>query len=74
MNDETESAQAEGEALPDSLPPPLPSEVAQRAVAAVERWYADHYHAAAVAGRPPITAEDKASLIAHVSAALTPKE
>lgn len=76
MNDETASAQAEGEVLPESAPPPLPAPAnhAQLAVAAIECWYAEHYHAAALAGRVPITADDKASLIAHVSAALTPKE
>jgi len=74
MNEDTASAQAEGEALPASLPPPLPVAPHPRAIEAVERWYGAHFHAAAVAGRAPITAEDKASLIAHVSAALTPKE
>ncbi|HEX7732423.1 MAG TPA: hypothetical protein VF415_07230 [Rhodanobacter sp.] len=74
MNEDTASAQAEGEVLPESLPPPLPDSATQRAEAAIEAWYADHFHAAAVAGRAPITAEDKASLIAHVTAAITPKE
>lgn len=74
MNEDTASAQAEGEALPASLPPPLPDSATQRAETAVEAWYAAHFHAAAIAGRAPITAEEKASLIAHVTAAITPKE
>lgn len=75
MNEDTEAGgPPEGGALPEHLPPPLPSERHADAEALVERWYADHYHAAAIAGRTPITAEEKAALIALVSAALTPKE
>ena len=75
MNEDIESGTTpEGEVLPESLPPPLPRGDMQRATAVVDGWYAEHYHAAAIAGRAPITAEDKASLIAHVAAALTPKE
>lgn len=86
MNEDTESgALPEGEALPEHLPPPLPGSAVQlgdqanlngqsAVLDAIERWYAAHFHAAAVAGRAPITAEDKASLIAHVSEALTTKE
>lgn len=83
MNDETASASAEGEALPASAPPPLPkswiedvkadvSSVEQRAIAAIERWYERHFHAAAVAGTAPITADDKAALIQHVADAVAP--
>ncbi|HKJ94269.1 MAG TPA: hypothetical protein VKA32_01415 [Gammaproteobacteria bacterium] len=45
-------------------------------IAAIERWYADHFHRAAINGTQPITADDKAALIAHVSDAAnsTPKE
>lgn len=80
MNDETAAGQPEGEALPERF-----ERAAEHAIeyadtglhsvlAAIERWYAAHFHAAALAGRAPITAEDKASLIQHVTEALTPKE
>lgn len=83
MNDEQTSAQAEGEALPESaaqhpIDTPLrrvfAAEAIDLALGALERWYAAHFHAAALAGRAPITAEEKASLIQHVTEALTPKE
>lgn len=90
MNDETVAGKPEGEALPDSGSTiaasihidtkPLVAAIgelradAERVLAAIERWYAAHFHAAAVAGRAPITAEDKASLTAHVTEAFTPKE
>lgn len=45
---------------------------AERVIAAVERWYAAHFHAAAVAGRAPITADDKAALLKHVADAVAP--
>ena len=44
----------------------------QRALAGIERWYAEHFHAAAVAGTQPITSADKAALTAHVAAAIRP--
>jgi len=47
---------------------------AERVIAAIEKWYAQHFHKAAVAGRPPIPADDKASLIQHVVDAVNPKE
>lgn len=55
MQDETESAQAE--AQPRLTP-----------VEAVEAWYAQHFHAAAVSGRAPIPADDYAALKAAVAA------
>lgn len=88
MNDETASAPAEGEALPvpgktiaatlrvDTKP--ITDAIgelridAERVIAAVERWYAAHFHAAAVAGRAPITADDKAALLKHVADAVAP--
>jgi hypothetical protein len=82
MSTEPTSAPAEGEALPVSGKPSLVSRVeadakkvetaVERAVAAVERWYAAHFHAHAVAGTPPITADDKAALIQHVADAVAP--
>lgn len=80
MNDETASAQADGEVLHVSQVAAAGARAAvaaydqQQAIDAIERWYAAHFHAAAVSGRAPITAEEKASLIAHVTEALTPKE
>ncbi len=44
----------------------------KRALAGVERWYADHFHRAAVTGVAAINSADKASLIAHVTAAINP--
>jgi hypothetical protein len=80
MNDEQTSAQAEGEALPESMWQDAEKILdcadagLHRVLAAIERWYAAHFHAAATSGRAPISAEDKASLTAHVTEALTPKE
>lgn len=83
MNDETASAPAEGEALP--AVPPTPAKAGffsraeqvvetdvERAIAAVERWYAAHFHRHAQAGTAPITADDKAALIKHVADAVAP--
>jgi hypothetical protein len=44
----------------------------ERVIAAIERWYAAHFHAAAAAGVAPITADDKAALIQHVADAVAP--
>ena len=79
MNDPNASAQAEGEALPKVTPTPpkggffSPAEsVLERVLDAIERWYADHFHAAALAGRAPLPADDKAALIQHVADAVAP--
>ena len=49
--------------------------IEQRAVAAVEAWYAAHFHKHAAAGTPSITSDDKAALIQHVTDAVaTSKE
>lgn len=40
-------------------------------IAAIERWYAAHYHKAALAGRAPIPADDKAELVQAVTSAIT---
>lgn len=42
-----------------------------RIVAAIEKWYAAHFHRAAVNGTAPISADDKAALIQHVTNAVT---
>lgn len=62
MNDDTASAQAEGDALP----------VAHPALLAIERWYAAHFHRHAQDGTAPLSADDKAALIQHVADAVAP--
>jgi len=47
-------------------------EAVKRAIAGVERWYAQHFHAAAVTGSQPIPADQKAALVEHVTAAINP--
>lgn len=76
MNDETIAGQPEGEALPARAEAAIDyADTGLHSVlAAIERWYAAHFHATAISGRAPITAEEKASLTAHVTEALTPKE
>ena len=49
-------------------------EAVKRAVAGVERWYETHFHRAALSGSAPITATDRAALVAHVSDSITRKE
>lgn len=82
MNDDIKSAQAEGDALPSFSQPPkggffssaektIETDV-DRVIAAVERWYAAHFHRAALAGTAPITADEKAALIQHVADAVAP--
>ncbi|MDE2426908.1 MAG: hypothetical protein KGO96_13490 [Elusimicrobia bacterium] len=83
MTDETASAPAEGEASPAVTPTPAKAGFFSRAekavendvervISAIERWYAAHFHAAALEGRAPITADDKAALIQHVADAVAP--
>ena len=75
MNDEIESAQAEGEALPAVTPPPANAGFfasVHPVIAAIERWYEAHFHAHAVAGTAPLSANDKAALLQHVTDAVAP--
>lgn len=44
--------------------------VADRVSDAIEAWYAGHYRRAAVAGRAPISADDKSELIKAITAAI----
>ncbi len=46
----------------------------ERVLTAIEGWYALHFHKATLNGVAPISAEDKASLIAHVQAAVNPSQ
>jgi hypothetical protein len=76
MTDETDSGQPEGEALPvrsffTRAEQAIETD-AERVIAAVERWYATHFHAAALAGVAPLSADDKAALIQHVADAVAP--
>lgn len=43
---------------------------AERVNAAIDEWYAAHFHAAATSGRPPITSDEKAALVEAVTAAI----
>jgi hypothetical protein len=76
MTDETVSGTPEGEALPVSQyfkrAVKAVETDAERVIAAIERWYAAHFHAAALAGRAPLSADDKAALIQHVADAVAP--
>lgn len=79
MNDETNSAKAEGEELPAVTPTPAKAGFftpiendLERVLEAIERWYAKHFHHAVIAGVAPISADDKAALIQHVTEAVAP--
>jgi hypothetical protein len=82
MTDETDSGQPEGEALPVSTKAGIGARLgdamnlvtadAEHVIAAIERWYAAHFHAAALAGVAPLSADDKAALIQHVADAVAP--
>lgn len=43
----------------------------RKVIAAIEAWYARHFHRAAVEGRAPISATDKADLVKAVAEATT---
>lgn len=63
MKDETEQPAKAG-----FFSPAKP--VADRVSDAIEAWYADHYRRAAVAGRAPISADDKSELTKAITAAI----
>lgn len=42
----------------------------KKVVSAIEAWYAEHFRRAAVAGRAPISADDKSELTKAVTAAI----
>lgn len=80
-------ASAGGAAAPDASAPAAPQpakagffsraeheveDLAKRVEDAIERWYAAHYHAATLAGRAPITTDDKAALVSSVTAVVAP--
>ena len=70
MIDPMKAAQAEGEAMPAKPD----CDACKRAVAAIERWYAAHFHRAQTTGSPVISSDDMASLSAAVASAINPKE
>jgi hypothetical protein len=79
MIDENVSAQAEGSHVPAkagffSRAEKAVVSDAERVIAAVEAWYAQHFHRASVEGRAPISAEDKAALVAAVAKASQAQE
>lgn len=47
--------------------------VAERVNDAIEGWYADHFRRAALAGRAPISADEKAELTKAITAAIQPE-
>lgn len=72
MSDEKQSAQAEGSPMPAKAGFFSRAETdVERAIAAVEAWYACHFHRSAVEGRAPISAADKADLVKAVTNATT---
>lgn len=79
MIEDTASAPAEGEASPQ-VPQARDGtsfldrekDNVKRAIAAIERWYAAHFHRHALAGTAPLSADDKAALIQHVADAVAP--
>ena len=46
-------------------------EAVKRAVAGIERWYAQHFHRAITTGASPIPADQKAALAESVKSAIT---
>jgi hypothetical protein len=90
MQNETEAGKPEGKALPeidtnefvtesrfDHIETEVRTEISsieQRVRDAIEAWYAKHFHAAAVAGLPTLSADDKAALIQHVAEAVAPTQ
>lgn len=42
----------------------------KKVVAAIEAWYAEHFRRAALAGRAPISADDKSELTKAITAAI----
>lgn len=67
MNSTTESAKAEGTTAPASVAG-VPAK--DRAVAAIESWYAKHFHRAQTTGSVCIGVDEKTALVEHVTAAL----
>ena len=81
MNDQPASGQPEAQPRPSVLQTVEADakaeairvdEAVKRAIAGVERWYADHFHRAALSGAAPLPADQKAALSASVAAAINP--
>lgn len=80
MTEDTVSAKAEGQPVPEV---PAATDflhraeqafltVEQRVIAGIEAWYERHFHKAAVEGRQPLSADDKAALLKSVTDAVAP--
>jgi hypothetical protein len=69
VNKDTASALAEGEALLTRAEQAVEAAL-HPALAAIERWYAAHFHRHVRAGTAPLSADDKAALIQHVADAV----
>lgn len=81
MNDETASGQPEAQPRASAFQTVEADakaaaidveEAVKRAVAGIERWYAEHFHRAALSGAAPLPADQKAALTASVAAAINP--
>lgn len=83
MSADERAAKAEGDMLPENTTKPAGAgffaraekavlSIEERISAAVDGWYEGHFHACAVAGRTPISADDKAALVKSVVDAVAP--
>jgi len=83
MSTEKASAKADGDVLPENtIKPAEPGFLAraekaamsieERVVAAIDGWYERHFHACAVAGRAPLSADDKTALVKSAVDAVAP--
>lgn len=60
-----EKEKADGERVESAV-----SADVKKVIVAIEAWYAEHFRRAAVAGRAPISADDKSELTKAITAAI----
>jgi hypothetical protein len=60
-----EKEKADGERVESAV-----SADVKKVMAAIEAWYAEHFRRAALAGRAPISADDKSELTKAITAAI----